>query len=47
MAEKTNVQGMRVAILATDGVEDAELKDPRKGLEDAGVSSLGSSGSSV
>ena len=32
MAEK-NLQGLRVAILATDGVEDAELKDPRKALE--------------
>jgi protease I len=26
-----------VAILATDGVEDAELKDPRKALDDAGA----------
>jgi protease I len=37
MAEKTNLQGMRVAILATDGVEDAELKEPRKALDDAGA----------
>lgn len=36
MAEK-NLQGMRVAILATDGVEDAELKDPRKALDEAGA----------
>jgi protease I len=36
MAEK-NLQGIRVAILATDGVEDAELKDPRKALDDAGA----------
>jgi protease I len=36
MAEK-NLQGLRVAILATDGVEDAELKDPRKALDDAGA----------
>lgn len=36
MSEK-NLQGMRVAILATDGVEDAELKDPRKALDDAGA----------
>jgi protease I len=35
MADK-NLQGLRVAILATDGVEDAELKDPRKALDDAG-----------
>jgi protease I len=32
-----NLQGMRVAILATDGVEDAELKGPRKALDDAGA----------
>lgn len=36
MADK-NLQGIRVAILATDGVEDAELKDPRKALDDAGA----------
>ena len=36
MADK-NLQGMRVAILATDGVEDAELKDPRKALDNAGA----------
>jgi protease I len=30
-----NLQGMRVAILATDGVEDAELKGPHKALDDA------------
>lgn len=32
-----NLQGMRVAILATDGVEDAELREPRKALEEAGA----------
>jgi len=37
MADKTTLQGLRVAILATDGVEDAELKDPRKALDDAGA----------
>ena len=36
MADK-NLQGMRVAILATDGVEDAELKDPGRALDDAGA----------
>jgi protease I len=36
MADK-NLQGLRVAILATDGVEDAELKDPRKALDNAGA----------
>jgi|SRR5438874_825316 len=33
----TNLQGMRVAILATDGVEDAELREPRRALDDAGA----------
>jgi protease I len=37
MSDKQNLQGLRVAILATDGVEDAELKDPRKALDDAGA----------
>lgn len=37
MAEAMNIQGMRVAILATDGVEDAELREPRKALEAAGA----------
>jgi protease I len=37
MAENTNLQGLRVAILATDGVEDAELREPRKALHDAGA----------
>lgn len=37
MSDKKNLQGLRVAILATDGVEDAELKDPRKALDDAGA----------
>jgi protease I len=37
MADKGKLQGMRVAILATDGVEDVELKDPRKALDDAGA----------
>jgi protease I len=37
MAENTNLQGLRVAILATDGVEDAELREPRKALNDAGA----------
>jgi len=31
------LQGMRVAILATDGVEDSELREPRKALQDAGA----------
>jgi deglycase len=31
------LQGMRVAILATDGVEDSELREPRKALREAGA----------
>jgi protease I len=37
MAEAKTIQGMRVAILATDGVEDSELREPRKALEAAGA----------
>ncbi len=36
MQNKT-LEGIRVAILATDGVEDVELRDPKKALEDAGA----------
>jgi deglycase len=36
MAEK-NLAGMRVAILATNGVEQAELTEPRKALDEAGA----------
>lgn len=36
MAER-NIQGKRVAILATDGVEQVELTEPRKALDDAGA----------
>jgi protease I len=36
MQEK-NLQGMRVAILATNGVEQAELTEPRKALDNAGA----------
>ena len=32
-----NLQGMRVAILATSGVEQAELTEPRKALDEAGA----------
>jgi Putative intracellular protease/amidase len=31
------ITGKRVAILATDGVEQAELTEPRKALDDAGA----------
>jgi protease I len=32
-----NLQGKRVAILATDGFEEVELTEPKKNLEDAGA----------
>jgi protease I len=35
--EENTLNGMRVAIFATDGVEEAELKDPQKALEQAGA----------
>jgi protease I len=31
------IEGLRVAILATDGVEEAELAEPRKALDEAGA----------
>jgi|SRR5579864_158927 len=33
----TTLKGMRVAILAADGVEDAELREPRNALQQAGA----------
>jgi deglycase len=36
-ANGTSLQGLRVAILATDGFEVAELVKPRKALEEAGA----------
>jgi protease I len=33
----SDLKGIRVAILATDGVEQAELIEPRKFLEQLGV----------
>ena len=36
MADKT-LEGMRVAILATNGVEQVELTEPRKALDNAGA----------
>jgi len=35
--QSNKLEGMRVAILATDGVEDLELREPRKALEEAGA----------
>lgn len=37
MADQNTLAGLRVAILATDGVEDPELKEPRKALDNAGA----------
>ena len=34
------VSGKRVAILATDGVEQVELTEPRKALDDAGAKTV-------
>jgi protease I len=31
------IEGLRVAILATDEVEEAELREPRKALDEAGA----------
>src|SRR5581483_6817074 len=36
MTQGNNLEGLRVAILATDGVEDPEHRGPRKALEEAG-----------
>ena len=35
-----NLSGKRVAILATDGVEQVELTEPRKALDDAGAKTV-------
>ena len=35
--ESKNLEGMRVAILATDDFEEAELVEPRKALDNAGA----------
>jgi protease I len=35
--QNNKLEGMRVAVLAADGVEDAELREPRKALEEAGA----------
>lgn len=37
MASGQKLDGKRVAVLATDGVEQAELAEPRKALDDAGA----------
>src|ERR1700728_2099506 len=35
-----NLQGKRIAILATDGFEQAELMEPRKALDEAGATTV-------
>jgi protease I len=37
MPNNKSLTGFRVAILATDGVEDAELREPREALKNAGA----------
>jgi protease I len=37
MATQSGVKGKRIAILATDGVEQVELTEPRKALDQAGA----------
>lgn len=39
MAEK-NLEGLKVAILATDDFEESELKEPRKALQNVGAETL-------
>src|SRR5579872_2664065 len=36
----TNLRGKRIAILATDGFEQAELLEPRKALDEAGATTM-------
>ena len=40
MAQQAQLQGKRVAILATDGVEQVELTQPRQALDDAGATTI-------
>jgi protease I len=35
-----NLAGMKIAILATNGVEQAELEEPRKALDEAGAATI-------
>ncbi len=37
MPSNNKIEGLRVAILAADGVEEAELIEPRKALDEAGA----------
>lgn len=40
MTTPSNLSGKRVAILATDGVEQSELTEPRQALKDAGANPI-------
>jgi protease I len=40
MSTPSNLSGKRVAILATDGVEQVELTEPRQALKDAGANPI-------
>ena len=40
MPENASLDGLRVAILATEGVEDAELRQPREALDKAGAKTI-------
>lgn len=40
MPAPKDLSNFRVAILATDGVEDAELRDPKEALEQAGATTI-------
>jgi protease I len=39
MPANRNLDGLRIAILASDGVEDSELREPRNALQQAGAQS--------
>jgi putative intracellular protease/amidase len=39
-ANPTSLKGKNIAILATDGFEQAELIEPRKGLDQAGAKTV-------
>lgn len=38
--DSRTLEGLRVAILATDGVEESELAEPRKALDEAGAKTI-------
>jgi len=40
MSGNKSLNGLRVAILANDGVEDAELREPREALDKIGAKTM-------